>query len=92
MEDDHRDDGEATTFQVFVNDRSLPAQPGDTVAAVLLANGMRVLRRTAGGAPRGLYCVIGICQECLVTVDSVPARRACMTLAEPGQRIQVPDA
>ena len=53
---------------------------GETVAAVLLASGTRVLRRTArAGLGRGLFCGMGVCFECLVTVDGRPNVRACVT-------------
>lgn len=91
VEGDTRTNGE-TAFRVFVNGRPVEARPGDTVAGVLTRGGWRVFRRTTSGAPRGLYCAIGICQECLVVVDGASGRRACMTLVAPGQRIEVPGA
>jgi aerobic-type carbon monoxide dehydrogenase small subunit (CoxS/CutS family) len=49
--------------------RSYTAVPGQTVAAALLAAGVRSLRRSpADGAPRGMFCAMGICQDCLVAV------------------------
>lgn len=43
---------------------------GDTVAVALLAAGIRTLRQGAeGGGPRGLFCAMGVCQECVVVVD-----------------------
>ena len=91
VEEESRPNGE-TALLVFVNGRPVEARPGDTVAGVLIRDGLRVFRCTASGAPRGLYCAIGICQECLVVIDGASGRRACMTLIAPGQRIEVPDA
>ena len=49
------------------------AQPGQTIAAALLADGRRVLRHTRGtGAPRGIFCGIGACFDCLVVVNGRP--------------------
>jgi aerobic-type carbon monoxide dehydrogenase small subunit (CoxS/CutS family) len=43
---------------------------GDTVAVALLAAGIRTLRQGAeGGGPRGMFCAMGVCQECVVVVD-----------------------
>lgn len=43
---------------------------GETVVAALLAAGMRALgRNPVDGTPRGLFCAMGSCQECLVLVD-----------------------
>jgi aerobic-type carbon monoxide dehydrogenase small subunit (CoxS/CutS family) len=60
------------------------ARPGQTIAAALLADGHRVLRRTRGtGAPRGMFCGIGACFDCLVVVNGRPGVRAC--LIEPSE-------
>ncbi|MCM3767485.1 (2Fe-2S)-binding protein [Neobacillus niacini] len=53
---------------------------GDTIASALLANGIRKLRvHEETGTPRGIYCNIGHCFECRVTVDGKPGVRACLT-------------
>lgn len=53
---------------------------GDTIASALLANGMRKLRvHEETGTPRGIYCNIGHCFECRVTVNEQSGVRACMT-------------
>lgn len=63
--------------------------PGQTIAAALLAAGRRELRRTRGGRrPRGIYCGIGACFDCLVVVDGVPSQRACLVEARPGARVE----
>ena len=64
------------------------ALPGEPLGAALLAAGRRVCRTTPSGGPRGLFCGIGVCQECLVTVDGVPNERACMTAARPGAAVE----
>jgi hypothetical protein len=74
-------------FTVLVDGQAIPAYEGETVAVVLLAAGQRRLRTTGGGQPRGLYCGMGICQDCLVTIDGMPSHRACVTPARPGMRI-----
>jgi predicted molibdopterin-dependent oxidoreductase YjgC len=65
----------------------LPAYPGETVAAALLAAGKRTFRRTADGAPRGPYCNMGVCFECVVVVDDVRVR-ACMTAVRDGMVVR----
>ncbi len=62
----------------------VPARPGQSLAAALTAAGHRAFRETAQGARRGIFCGMGVCQDCLVTVDGQPNRRACMTAAEAG--------
>jgi hypothetical protein len=67
--------------------RDIPVRPGQTVAAALAAAGVRELRQTRRGLDgegRGIFCGMGVCQDCLVTVDGAPNSRACMTKAAPG--------
>ncbi|HEX4725552.1 MAG TPA: (2Fe-2S)-binding protein [Pseudonocardiaceae bacterium] len=68
--------------------RELPMVSGQTVAAVLIAAGIRSWRTTrVDGRPRGLFCGIGVCFDCLVTVNGVPSVRACLAEARPGDVI-----
>jgi aerobic-type carbon monoxide dehydrogenase small subunit (CoxS/CutS family) len=46
--------------------------------------GILTLRHDNEGHPRGMYCGMGVCYECLVTVDDVSNVRACMTTARDG--------
>lgn len=56
------------SFQV--DGRDFRAPEGEILAAALYANGIRRLRDNAeDGGPRGAFCFMGICQECLVTID-----------------------
>jgi predicted molibdopterin-dependent oxidoreductase YjgC len=64
------------------------ARTGDTVAAALLAAGLVAFRVTPqSGAPRGPFCLMGACFECLVEIDGAPNRQACMTRIAAGMRI-----
>lgn len=69
--------GAAVTLEV--DGRPVPARVGDTLAAALVAAGITSLRETASGDTRGLFCGMGVCNECLVTIDGAESRRACMT-------------
>ena len=60
------------------------ARPGQSLAAALTAAGYRRLGESAEGTARGLFCGMGVCQSCLVTIDGIPERRACMTAAAEG--------
>lgn len=82
------DDVEDTIAFTFEG-RQVEARPGETVAAALLAAGFRDLRSSAiTGAPRGAYCLMGACFDCLVRVDGIPNRQACLTLVEPGMDVR----
>lgn len=67
--------------------RPVTAYEGETVATVLLAEGHAATRRTATGAPRGVFCGIGVCFDCLVVVDGVPNTRACVTWVRAGMAV-----
>ncbi|MEP6952677.1 MAG: (2Fe-2S)-binding protein [Solirubrobacteraceae bacterium] len=71
---------------------SVPARPGQTIAAALLADGHRVLRRTrVAGAPRGMFCGIGACFDCLVVVNGQPGVRACLAEPADGDDVRTQD-
>lgn len=73
---------------INIDGRPVAAFTGETVAAVLLAEGRRVFRRTAGGSPRGVFCGMGICFECLVRVNGTPNVRACLTPVADGLTVE----
>ena len=68
--------------------QSIPARPGQSIAAALTQAGHRAFRKTAKDARRGIFCGMGVCQDCLVTVDGAPNTRACMTVAAQGQVVE----
>ena len=70
------------------NGQPIAARAGQSLAAALAEAGRRSLRDTAGGAQRGMFCGMGVCQDCLVTVDGAPNQRACMTVAKAGMVVQ----
>ncbi|MGM8213239.1 (2Fe-2S)-binding protein [Virgibacillus sp. W0430] len=64
-------------------------QRGDTIASALLANGIRTLRvHEETQTPRGIYCNIGHCFECRVTINNNSGIRACLTELEEGMIIE----
>jgi len=78
----------ASTITVTVDGEPVPARPGQTVAAVLLSIGRPAWRTTRlGGRPRGVFCGIGVCFDCLVTVNAVGDVRACQRVVADGDRI-----
>lgn len=59
--------------------RAVEARRGETLAAALSAAGELELRETRLGARRGIFCGMGVCQDCRVVVDGRHGQRACMT-------------
>ncbi len=57
----------------------LEGRYGESLAAALTAAGIREFRQTRSGAGRGIFCGMGVCQDCLIEVDGKPNQRACMT-------------
>ena len=74
-------------FEIKIDGNRITARKGQSIAEALLSAGFRVFRKTKRNAPRGLYCGIGLCYECRMTVNGIPNIRTCMTLAEPGCEI-----
>lgn len=72
--------------------RSVPFVPGQSIGAALIAAGIRSWRTTRVEArPRGLFCGIGVCFDCLVTVNDQASLRACMIEARPGDIVRASD-
>jgi len=69
--------------------RDIVARAGDSVAAALLAAGETALRETpVSAAPRAPYCMMGVCFDCLVEIDGVGNRQACLTPVADGMRVR----
>lgn len=77
---------EGPGFALDFAGQAITAFPGESLAAALTAAGVKALRQSGDGAPRGLWCGMGVCGECMVLVDGQPAR-ACLTAAAPGQQV-----
>lgn len=81
-----------SAFTFTLDGQTMVAFPGETIAAALLAAGLRTLRRTdKGNSQRGVFCGMGVCFDCLVTVDGRPHMRACLTCAEPNMNVTTQD-
>ena len=76
-------------IEFIVDGHPVRAFQGESVAVALIAAGKRVLRRTAQQSePRGVYCGVGICFDCVITIDGQPNVRACQTKVRAGMRIE----
>jgi predicted molibdopterin-dependent oxidoreductase YjgC len=68
--------------------RDITFAPGQTVGAALIGSGIYSWRTTRLKAtPRGLFCGIGACYDCLVVIEGVPNQRACLVPARPGMSV-----
>jgi sarcosine oxidase subunit alpha len=74
---------------ITVDGKAASARTGDTVAAALLLAGIDHCRTTpVTGAPRAPYCLMGVCFDCLVTVDGVGSRQGCLVPVRDGMAIE----
>ncbi|RBW68524.1 (2Fe-2S)-binding protein [Bacillus taeanensis] len=74
---------------IYFDDKQYAAYKGDTIASALLACGVRTLRHHEDKeTPRGIYCNIGHCFECRVTVNGKNTVRACLTPVENNMRVE----
>lgn len=73
-------------IEIEVDGEPVRAPAGQSIAAALLASGRAALRPSPTGQPRGLYCGIGVCQECRVQADGHVVR-ACVTPVAAGMRV-----
>lgn len=82
-----RDAGAVVT--VTVDGQPVEARAGETVAAAMLAAGIERCRETpVSGAPRAPFCMMGVCFDCLVTVDGVGNRQGCTVIVRDGMAIE----
>ena len=78
-------EGPAVRNSLTFDGRQIPVLDGQTIGASLTAAGVRSWRTTRGSrAPRGLFCGIGVCYDCLLRLNGRPNVRACVTAARPG--------
>lgn len=76
-------------MRVRFDGEEIEVQAGQTVAGVLLGRGIRSWRTTRDAdRPRGLFCGIGVCFDCLVRVNGVPDVRACQRVVADGDDIR----
>lgn len=77
------------TLTFTVDGKSVRARAGDTVAAALLAAGIDHCRTTpVTGAPRAPYCLMGVCFDCLVTIDGIGSRQGCLVQVRDGMKVE----
>lgn len=76
-------------IEVQIDGKSARVQDGESVAAAMLASGMRSCRTTSiSGELRAPYCMMGVCFECLVEIDGVPNCQSCRVPVKKGMQIR----
>ena len=73
-------DAGSKTVTIYYEDRPIAARAGEPIAAALASAGIRVHRTTEKThEPRGVYCAMGRCTDCMMIVDGEPNVRTCIT-------------
>lgn len=80
----------SATVTIVIDGKRVEARDGDTIAAAMLAAGFDHCRTTpVSGAPRAPYCMMGVCFDCLVTVDGVGNRQGCLVRVREGMQVEM---
>ena len=77
-------------MRIYLNGVEVEAIENESVGTFLLTRRQQVLRKTRfNDQPRGMFCGIGVCFDCIVTIDGIANQRACITQLRDGMRIEV---
>jgi D-hydroxyproline dehydrogenase subunit gamma len=83
----HEPGAEAVT--IYIEGVPVPAQLGESVAAVLLREAVPWSRTTPiTRSRRAPYCMIGVCFDCLAQVDGVASVQTCLTPVRDGMKVE----
>lgn len=86
------EDRDAKLVTIYYDGKPIKAKEGEMVAAALMASGVKVLRKTAiHHKPRGIFCAIGRCTDCAMTINGIPGVRTCVTRVEEGMKVETQD-
>lgn len=82
-------DPAASTVTVTVDGRPLIVAAHETAASAALLAGMTATRNSpVTGEPRAPFCMMGVCYECLMVIDGIASRQACLVPVVDGMRIE----
>ena len=77
------------TISIIFEGKNLEVEIGQTVASALLVVGNMGFRSSVvSGQPRGPYCMMGVCFECMIEIDGFPNQRACMIPVREAMKIK----
>ena len=82
--------GQKVDITIFIDENPINAVSGETVAAVLLRQNICAVHTCPNGEPRGPYCMMGVCFDCMVTLENGQSEQACQIDATEGLKIYLP--
>jgi D-hydroxyproline dehydrogenase subunit gamma len=74
--------------EILLDGEPAVAYEGESVAAAVMAARSLALRRTGDDEPRGYFCGMGVCFDCVMVVDGVPQTRTCVTWVRDGMAVE----
>jgi predicted molibdopterin-dependent oxidoreductase YjgC len=84
---------ESREITIVVDGKKLKAYEGEMISAALIASGMYTFRYTSKkNEPRGVFCAIGRCTDCVMEVNGRPNVRTCVTPVEKNMVIKTQKA
>jgi len=76
-------------INIYVDGKKIPVYQGEPIAAALAAARIKVFRFTSDrDEPRGIFCAIGRCTDCVMTVNGEPNVRTCVTPVKEGMKVE----
>ena len=77
------------TVEFSYNGKPMAGCEGEPIAAALRANDVIIHRYTSKEhKPRGIFCAIGRCTDCVMIVNGKPNVRTCVTPLEEGMTVE----
>jgi predicted molibdopterin-dependent oxidoreductase YjgC len=74
---------------IMVDGKAIKAIKGEPIASALLAAGITTFRKTQKmREPRGYFCGLGLCTDCMMIVDGRPNTRTCVTFVRNGMKVE----
>lgn len=74
--------------EFYMDGKPLKGYEGEPIAAALKAAGVMVHRHTKKHSPRGMFCAIGRCTDCVMVVNGKPNVRTCVTPLKEGMLVE----
>lgn len=79
----------STHISFTFNSKTIICEPGQSIAAALIASEHREIRTTRfGKESRSIFCGIGVCFDCVVTIDEIANQRSCLVEAKDGMKVE----
>ena len=78
------------SITIYIDDKAIQAVAGESVAAILLKQGITAVHSAPDKAARGPYCMMGVCFDCMVECEDGRSEQACQLYAEEGMKVYLP--